>query len=109
MVPVRGCARGTQLADERTPLLVDVYATWCGPCKLIAPMLEEIAAKLGARARIAKMDADEEEELSTELRVAGLPTLIFVRGGEEVYRLEGAPQNVADLEALVSQHLGVEL
>ena len=98
-----------ELADTRTPMILDVYATWCGPCKMIAPMLESIAAKAGDRLRIAKMDSDEEQELSTELKVAGLPTLIFVKGGEEVHRLEGVPGNEAALAGLVSQYLGVQV
>ena len=98
-----------ELADARTPMILDVYATWCGPCKMIAPMLESIAAKAGDRLRIAKMDSDEEQELSTELKVAGLPTLIFVKGGEEVHRLEGVPGSEAALAGLVSQYLGVQV
>ena len=98
-----------EMADERTPLLVDVFATWCGPCKLIAPMLEEIAGKAGERLRVAKIDSDEYPELSTELRVSGLPTIIFISGAKEVHRLEGVPGNAAALEGLVRQHLGVEL
>ena len=98
-----------EMADARTPLLVDVFATWCGPCKLIAPQLEAIAAKAGERLRIAKLDSDEEPELSTELRIAGLPTLIFLKGGQEVHRLEGVPGNAAALEGLVNEYLGVGL
>lgn len=89
-----------ELADARTPLLLDVFATWCGPCKMIAPWLEDAAAKLGERARVAKLDSDEAPELSTELKVAGLPTLIFMRDGEEVYRLEGVPAQQRDFEKL---------
>lgn len=104
---------GAQLAleidDDRTPMLLDVFATWCGPCKMIAPQLEEIAASLGSRARVAKLDSDLESEMSTTLRVQGLPTLIFYRGGKEVKRVEGVPGGKDALEALVSEHLGVEL
>lgn len=98
-----------ELADSRTPLLLDVFATWCGPCKLIAPQLEVISAKLGARARVAKLDSDLAPELSTRLRVEGLPTLIFMRDGQEVHRLAGVPGQEGALEALVEQHLGVTL
>ncbi len=98
-----------ELADARTPLLLDVFATWCGPCKMLAPQLEAIAAKMGGRARVAKLDSDGAPELSSQLRVEGLPTLIFVRGGQEVYRLEGMPNEPSALEALVEQHLGVAL
>ena len=94
-----------EMADPRTPLLIDVYATWCGPCKLISPMLESLAVKLGERVRIAKLDSDVHSALSTELGVAGLPTLIFMRDAAEVHRLEGVPGGSEALEALVVDKL----
>jgi thioredoxin 1 len=96
-----------EMQDDRSPLLIDVFATWCGPCKLIAPMLSSLADKLGSEVRVAKLDSDAHADLSTELRVAGLPTLIFMRDGKEVHRLEGVPGNAAALEQLAMQHLGV--
>ena len=104
-----GAQLALEIEDDRTPMLLDVYATWCGPCKMIAPQLEEIAASLGSRARVAKLDSDLESEMSTTLRVQGLPTLIFYRGGKEVKRVEGVPGGKDALEALVSEHLGVEV
>ena len=129
-----------EMADERTPLLVDVFATWfahrrrralmsrplpwhssacahlawsaalrCGPCKMLAPQLEQLARKVGNRCRVAKLDSDEHPELSTELGVNGLPTILFVQGGREVHRLEGVPGDAAALEALASQYLGVQI
>ena len=98
-----------EMADDRTPLLIDVFATWCGPCKLITPMLGTLADKFGDRVRVAKLDSDQYAQLSTELRVSGLPTLIFMREGKEVHRLEGVPGNTAALEQLASQHLGIQL
>jgi thioredoxin 1 len=96
-----------EMADERTPLIVDVFATWCGPCKLIAPMLSSLAGKFGPKLRVAKMDSDAHAELSSELRVSGLPTLLFLREGKEVHRIEGVPGNAAALEALACQYLGL--
>jgi hypothetical protein len=58
----------TEMADARTPLLIDVFATWCGPCKMITPMLSKLAATLGERVRVVKLDSDKEGELSSELR-----------------------------------------
>eukprot|EP00438_Fugacium_kawagutii_P030438 Skav216223 [mRNA] locus=scaffold238:376997:377854:+ [translate_table: standard] len=80
-----------ELADSTTPLLLDVYATWCGPCKQMEPQLAAAAKKLGNKIRVAKMDSDEEGDTSTKLRVGGLPTLIlFDRSGQQVQRFEGA-------------------
>lgn len=98
-----------EMTDERTPLLVDVFATWCGPCKLISPMLEKLAGKFGSKVRMAKLDSDAYAQLSTELKVAGLPTLIFMKNGEEVHRLEGVPGNAAALEQMACQQFGLEL
>ena len=77
-----------EMGDGRTPLIVDVFATWCGPCKLIAPMLDAVASKAGERCRVVKVDSDLEAELSSELRVAGLPTILFFRDGQEVHHVD---------------------
>ena len=103
IVNAEQCER--EIADARTPLLLDVFATWCGPCKMIAPQLEELAGRLGERARVAKLDSDQAPELSTKLGVQGLPTLVFFRGGVEVHRLEGVPAQKDGIEQLVQQHL----
>mmetsp|Transcript_26430 Transcript_26430/g.56656 ORF Transcript_26430/g.56656 Transcript_26430/m.56656 type:complete len:318 (-) Transcript_26430:74-1027(-) len=72
-------------------MLLDVYATWCGPCQMIAPFLKEIAAEQGDGLRVVKMDSDKNPQLSSELKVGGLPTLVLFQGGNEIDRLEGAP------------------
>jgi thioredoxin len=74
-----------------TPLLLDVYATWCGPCKIMAPQLDEAASEWGSKIRVAKMDTDQNQELSSRLRIKGLPTvIIFDKNGKEIERVEGA-------------------
>lgn len=80
-----------ELQPSGTPLLLDVYATWCGPCQMMAPHLEATAQRLGARVRVAKLDSDRDPDMATQLRVGGLPTVIvFDRSGKEVARQEGA-------------------
>uniref|UniRef100_A0A7S0IW23 Thioredoxin n=1 Tax=Calcidiscus leptoporus TaxID=127549 RepID=A0A7S0IW23_9EUKA len=100
-----------EMQDGSTPLVLDVFATWCGPCKLLAPQLDQLAAELGTACRFAKLDSDAEPQLSTELRVQGLPTLVFFQGGgaqlAEAHRVEGVPGNAAALRQLVQRHLGV--
>jgi thiol-disulfide isomerase/thioredoxin len=90
---------GEQLQQEMQPssmsappLLVDVYATWCGPCQIMAKQLEEAAIEFGSTLRIAKLDSDRHSTVASQLRVQGLPTLILVDGatGREIDRLEGA-------------------
>lgn len=77
--------------DVGTPLLLDVYATWCGPCQMMAPQLAAAAAELGERVRVAKIDSDKYSQWAAKLRVGGLPTvLVFDSNGKEVNRVEGA-------------------
>lgn len=75
-------------------LLVDIYATWCGPCQMIAPILLEIASEEKDKLRIIKMDSDKYPALASELKVGGFPTLVLFQGGNEIDRLEGAPTKV---------------
>ena len=88
---ITGKELAEELSDSTTPLLLDVYATWCGPCKVMESQLAAAAQKLGSKIRIAKMDSDEESDTSTNLGVGALPTLIlFDRSGKQVQRFEGA-------------------
>jgi len=90
--------------DHSGPLLLlDVYATWCGPCQMIAPFLKEIADEQGDELRVVKMDSDKNPQLSSELKVQGLPTLALFQGGNEIDRIEGAPTK-EQLTAWINSH-----
>ncbi|DBB04354.1 hypothetical protein WJX77_004401 [Trebouxia sp. C0004] len=67
-----------ELADRQVPLIIDFYATWCGPCVLLAKELEEVAAELGDKVKVLKIDTDQNPELSSQLQIQGLPTMVFV-------------------------------
>ena len=85
-------------ADEssdlpHSPIVLDVYATWCGPCKFVAPQLEAAAQELGPKVRFMKIDSDKYQRLASILRIGGLPSLLYFDGGKvskEVKRVEGA-------------------
>lgn len=72
------------------PVLVDVWAAWCGPCRSMAPMFEQAAAELEPEVRLLKLNADEEPRITSELGVAALPTMLLLRGGQVVARVSGA-------------------
>jgi thioredoxin len=79
-------------SKKHTPLMLDVFATWCGPCKMMSPQLEDAAVELGDQVRVAKIDSDKFPEWASKLNVRSLPTIIMFDGktGKEVERVEGA-------------------
>ena len=79
------------------PVLVDFWATWCMPCRMLAPTIEEIAEEADGRAYVGKVNVDEEPQLALQYGVRSIPTLIFVRDGKEVGRMVGV-QDKEDIE-----------
>jgi thioredoxin 2 len=78
------------IEDAEVPVLVDFYADWCGPCKTMAPAVDEIAATYQGRALVAKLDTDRAQKTSMSYNIRGIPTTIVFKGGKEVARQTGA-------------------
>ena len=79
-----------EVLDSQTPVLVDFWAEWCGPCRIIAPMVEEIAAEYKGKLKVVKIDVDESQDVASRYRIQSIPTLLVFKGGEEVDRVIGA-------------------
>jgi len=86
------------------PVLVDFFATWCGPCRMQAPVLEQVKSKIGDEAAIIKVDIDRNSALAAQYHVQSVPTLILFKDGNPVWRAVGVQQ--ADvLEAKIREHI----
>lgn len=79
-----------EVLKSAVPVIVDFYADWCGPCKMISPALEEIASELTGRVKVAKVNVDEESALAQRYNVQSLPTLLYFQNGELVNQQIGA-------------------
>jgi thioredoxin 1 len=84
----------TDVLKSDQPILLDFWAEWCGPCKMVSPIVEQLADEYAGKMRVGKVDADQHQDLVIRYQVMGLPTLILFKNGEPVMRLSGyKPKN----------------
>ncbi|MFH1488877.1 MAG: thioredoxin [Pseudomonadota bacterium] len=80
----------TEIVNAELPAMVDFWATWCGPCKMVAPVVEELAKDYQGKIKVAKMDVDQNRQTPARFGIRNIPTLIFFKGGEVAQTIIGA-------------------
>jgi thioredoxin 1 len=91
------------IISSEIPVLVDFYADWCGPCKMLAPILKEVKDELGDAIRVIKIDVDKNQSLAAKFQVRGVPTLLLFKKGQQLWRQSGLVQK-KDLVQILQSH-----
>ncbi len=90
------------IIQSATPVLVDFYADWCQPCKVLSPILQEVAREMGDKIRIIKIDVDKNPDIASRFRVQGVPTLALFKGGNLVWRQSGVTPKQGIIQAILT-------
>lgn len=91
------------IINSETPVLVDFHADWCGPCKMLAPILKQVKDELGDTVKIVKIDVDKNQPLASQYQVRGVPTMILFKNGKQLWRESGVLQK-NEIISIINQH-----
>ncbi|MEK6672830.1 MAG: thioredoxin [Nitrospirota bacterium] len=93
-----------EVLEDKGLVMVDFWAVWCGPCRMIAPTVEELAKEYAGKVKVAKLNTDENPDIATKYKIMGIPTIMFFKNGQKVDQVVGAvpkPQLKSKLESLL--------
>ncbi len=93
----------SKVVDSEIPVLVDFYADWCGPCKMLAPILKQVKDEMGDTLKIVKIDVDKNPTISAKYQVRGVPTMLLFKNGKQLWRQSGVLQK-NDIIQIVKSH-----
>jgi len=96
-------AKFNELIQSEKPVLIDFYATWCGPCQMLSPILKEVKDSLGERVSIIKIDVDKNQEIAATYQVRGVPTILLFQNGKQLWRQSGVLSKEQLIQVLVEK------
>lgn len=94
----------SEIINQSKPVLIDFYADWCGPCKMMSPILKQVKDNLGDRVSIIKIDVDKNQELAAKYQVKGVPTLMLFKNGKQIWRQSGVIQKDEIINIIISNN-----